>query len=153
MPDCFISYASCDETQAFFARHALESQGLDVFLASQSIEPGADWEKSIREALRNTNWVILLASREACESRFVNQELGAAWFSEKTIIPVIWDISPEELPGWVDRRQALDLHGRSVWDLRQEMEAIAERIKADRNKGLLILGALVSAILFLASRD
>jgi TIR domain len=47
MPDCFISYSSTDEELARFVETHLRAQGLDVFLASVSLQPRERWSEAI----------------------------------------------------------------------------------------------------------
>jgi len=147
MPDVFISYSSKDEDLAKFVKKHLTNEGLSVFLASTSLKPGDHWSKKIMENLRLSNWVILLASRAACQSQFVQQELGGAIYGNKKIIPVVWDMSLSELPGWTRDYQAINLEGTTMESLSQKMADIAKDIKAEKNKGLLILGAIFLALL------
>jgi len=70
-----------------------------VFIASVSLKPGDDWGKEIRRNLLKSRCVIFLASMRACESSFVQQELGMALGASKKVIPIVWDIAPSDLPG------------------------------------------------------
>lgn len=146
MPDCFISYASSDGQLAEFVRRELVGQGVSVFLAPVSIEPGAAWSEVIRNNLRASPWVIVLASHAAVGSAWVNQEIGAAHSGAKNIIPIVWDMPPSELPGWLGRYQAIDLRGGSLDQLQQHVRVIAGRISSDNMMGLVILGALLFAV-------
>ncbi len=152
MPDCFISYSSVDEELARFVEAHLRAQGLDVFLASVSLQPGQRWSEVIWASLRTSKWVVFLASRAACQSAYAQQELGAALVSEKQIVPIVWDLAPSELPGWMKERQALDLRGGSWDDLAAAVYRIADIIKADKQRGALLAGAIVFGLLWLASR-
>ena len=66
-----------------------------------SLQPGQDWHATIRANLQQSRWVFVLASRAACKSIFVQQEIGGAILGDKTIVPVVWDMPPSELPGWL----------------------------------------------------
>src|SRR5215213_336592 len=101
MPDCFISYSSNDQLLANFIHSELTRQNLSVFMASVSLRLGEDWTEAIKANLKASSWVILLASRAACQSAFVLQETGMALATDKRLIPILWDINPSELPGWV----------------------------------------------------
>lgn len=147
MPDAFISYSSQDEKLAQFVHKHLSDEGLDVFLASISLKPGDHWSKKIMENLRSSNWVILLASRAACQSQFVQQELGGAIYGTKKIVPIVWDMLPSELPGWTRSYQAINLAGATLESLSQQMSSIAQHIKSEKGKGLLILGAIILALI------
>lgn len=149
MPDCFISYSSRDHKLAEFVYSELIRLGVSSFLASVTLQPGQHWSSEILDNLRNSKWVILLASRAAVSSAFVNQEIGGALISSKVLIPIVWDISPDELPGWARNVQAIDLRGSTLVGLQNQVAAIAGRINQEKTKSLLIAAATVLLGIFL----
>ncbi len=151
MPDCFISYSSKDQELADFIYSELSKQGLTVFMASVSLKPGENWTDSIRNNLKYSSWVILLASRSACQSAYVLQESGMAMITDKKIIPIVWDISPAELPGWIDRNHALDLKNATIEGIQARISNIANRIRQDKAKGALIAGAVIFGLIIFAN--
>ena len=68
IPDCFISFGSGDRPFAELVKAQLDVHGLDVFLAPVSLLLGEHWSPATLDALRNSKWVLFLASREACRS-------------------------------------------------------------------------------------
>lgn len=149
MYDVFISYASADEGLAKFVYQHLTGERLKVFLASVSLEPGQRWGQEILHALNGSKWVLFLASRAACASPWVQQELGAAIGRKKKLVPVVWDLLPSQLPGWASQFQALNLAGASPVEVQAQMSAIAKRIKADKTEALLIAGVVVAGLIWL----
>jgi hypothetical protein len=135
----------------FVASH-LESEGISVFLATLSLKPGDSWSKKIFKNLQASDWVLFLASRAACRSANVQQELGIALAGQKNIIPVLWDMDVSELPGWIREKQALIFNGISIDDARRKMSEIARRIKKDKALGWLIVGVLAAGIVYLSSK-
>ena len=125
MPDVFVSYSRADHELAKFLHKHLREERLDVFLAPISIEPGSLWRNAILDNLREEDWLLFLASQEACKSSYVQQELGAAIGLEKTIVPVIWDMPPDELPGWIDQKPALNLRGSTWTETKTEVQRTA----------------------------
>jgi hypothetical protein len=149
--DIFISYSSKDEPIARFLHQHLTHEGMSVFLASASLQPGQQWSQEVLTALRTSSWVLFLASRAACSSAWVQQELGAALITQKKLVPIVWDMPPSELPGWVRHYQALDLTHASFDDVKSQMTAIVQRIKADKAQGLLLVGLLLAGLFALGS--
>jgi TIR domain-containing protein len=147
MPDCFISYSTKDQKLAEFVRAELQQHGLSVFMAQASLKPGQQWSDEIRANLKASDWVLFLASSAACESPWVQQELGMAIGASKRLIPTVWDLDPSNLPGWVSEKQALNLRGASVEQLKARMAAIARSIKQEKAQGWLILGAIVFGLM------
>lgn len=146
MVDVFISYSTSDEAFARFMHKHLTDEGISVFLASVNLAPGHLWAKEILEALNSAAWVLFLASRAACNSPWVQQELGIAIATKKQLLPIVWDIQPSQLPGWVGQTQALNLAGKSTAEVRVEITIIAERIKNKKKEGLVLAGLLLAGI-------
>jgi hypothetical protein len=153
LPDCFISYTQSDDWFARLVHAELTRHGLDVFLAPISIRPGERWSPAVWSNLQASPWVILLASRASSASAHVQQECGAAMMAGKTIIPVVWEISPAELPGWLNTRQALDLRGATVGQIAERLAAIARPIQTDKAVGRLIGLGLIYAFLYGVLKD
>lgn len=150
MPDIFISYSSKDAAFAEAICRHLRQESLEVFLAGISLVPGQRWTPQILDNLKSAPWVIFLASRAACSSSYVQQELGAALISGKKIVPIVWDMSPSELPGWISQFHALNIAGAPVERIRVEITNVAQQVKADKRNGLLVAGALLFALFVLA---
>ena len=104
-------------------------------------------------SLEASAWVLFLASRAACASPWVQQELGAALAKQKKLVPIVWDMPVSELPGWTSHIQAIDLAGASVQQVKLQITSVAERIKADKAKGLLIAGVLIAGLLAIISKS
>lgn len=153
MPDCFISYSSVDNTLAQFVNQELTRQGLTVFMASMSINAGDNWSDVILGNLRASSWLIFLASKDACKSAYVLQETGMAMILGKKLVPIVWDIDPSELPGWVNRHQALNLKDATFPLIQTRISEIAKKIQEDKRNGLLIAGATIFGLIWLANRD
>ena len=87
--DVFISHAQADLPLAQFLHRHLSQEGLSAYLATVSMAPGEQWRQVILDNLRSSTWVICLASRAACESQWVMQEMGVAIGANKKLIPPI----------------------------------------------------------------
>ncbi len=141
MTDIFISYSSHDEEIANQIYQVIPDCGLKVFIA-KFIESGDKWEEEIINNLNASNWVIFLASEESCKSPYVQQEIGAAYFTRKNVVPVLLDISPSKLPGWMKKLQALDLSDAAPEKIKKEISTIAQSIKLNKNRNQLMLALM-----------
>lgn len=146
MADVFISHAATDLPLAEFLHRHLTQEGLSVYLASVSMPPGERWMPHIMNNLRESTWVLCLASRAACVSPWVMQEMGAAVSGNKKLVPIIWDQPPESLPGWMKQYQAVNLAGNGQDEAMAAVGRIADAIKAEKQKGLLIFGLIVAGL-------
>ena len=152
MTAAFISYSVKDDHLAKGLYSAMTMAGIETFLAGISIDPGNNWTDTIFEKLNKSDWVFFLASKNSCNSQAVQQELGASLIQKKTIIPLLVDITPEELPGWVGNHQAIDLRS-SPELLRKTIGQIAEKIKIDKFWAGVIVGAIVVGLLVLIAKS
>jgi hypothetical protein len=151
MPDCFISYASADEDIAKHVHSILTSNQVSVFLAPLSLRPGDRWGDEIKAQLEQSSWVVFLASEAACRSPYAQQEIGMALGLRKKLVPVVWDMQPSQLPGWLKEVQALDLRGLTIDNANRRIAAIAKGIHDERVKILLLIAAaLIFALVALA---
>lgn len=153
MPDVFISYSTQDQKFADFVHEHLVAHNIQVFMASLSIKPGQQWGDEIFYNLKSARWVFFLASKAACDSPWVQQELGVALGGAKNIIPIVWNMEPGALPGWISKIQALDLRDGNVEELKARCGAIAKQLKADKIIGGLVLGALISGYIFCSLQE
>lgn len=153
MPDCFISYSSKDERFAQAVYQNLNAHGLQAFMAKITLEPGDRWSDEIQRALAQSAWVIFLASRAACASPFVQQEIGGAIRTQKRLIPVVWDMAPSELPGWTNHLQALDIRNQTPEQIQGAIIEMARSIKASKDKGFLIGAALLAGFIWSLGRS
>ena len=128
MADVFISHAQADLPLAEYLHRHLTQEGLSIYLASVSMAPGERWMPSILNNLRSSTWVICLASRAACESQWVMQEMGFAIGTNKKLVPIVWDIQPDTLPAWMRQYQAVNLGGASQEEAKVAITRIADAI-------------------------
>ncbi len=149
--DCFISYSHTDSSMAKKIHQSLTDLGISAFLAEISLRGGDDWSDEIWSNLRGSQYVVFLASEASCRSPFVLQELGGARYDKKKIIPVVWDMSPSNLPGWVNQSHAVDLRGKDPSAAIEQFTGALAELK-DGNWDLLkvILAVVAFVVLTLA---
>ena len=152
----FISFQSSDIKLAGLIRNALIAQGINVFLAPYSIPPGTRWSSEIFRSLKSSDMVLFLASKKAIQSDYVAQEIGGAHFAKKLLVPVIWEIRPEELPGWSKEYQALDLRKLGP-DWLNHLSIWIASLKARKDKSSfyskVALAALAGLLVWSGSED
>ena len=151
MSKVFISYSTQDENIAQEIFSALRQVGADPFLASISLQPGSNWTEEIFKNLKDAKWVFFIATKAACSSPAVQQELGASLANNKHLIPVLIDISPSDLPGWVGQHQAVDARS-DAGQLRETIGAIGQTIRDDKFWSGVILGGLAVALIASAGK-
>ena len=151
MADVFISHASSELELASFLRRHLETEGLSVYVAELDVQPGQKWMPTIVQMLKSSQWILCLASKRACASPWVMQEMGIAIGTNKKLIPIVWDMSRSQLPAWMQQYQAVDL-GANHESSRDAISLIAETIRADKQKGWLILSLMAAGLMMLGGK-
>src|ERR1043166_5524340 len=85
----FVCYARKDEQFVLQLAGKLKGRGVAVWLDQWDIAAGADWDRSIDDAIRDCAKLIIVLSPQAVESAEVRGELHTALDEKKPIIPVI----------------------------------------------------------------
>ncbi len=148
MSDVFISYSSHDSDIAQKVHSSLTLAGVDTFLAEISIKSGEKWKQSIIDNMNSSQWVILLMSQKAKESMAVSHEIGAAIFQRKNLYPIIWDMSPEEMPEWIQDRQAIDISSGDPDTLHELIESICSQITIKKTIITLFILAICAFVFY-----
>lgn len=153
MKEAFFSYAAKDENIASELYRVMERNEIDTFMAEISIKPGKKWKDEIFANLNKAKWIFFLATKNSCKSQNVHLELGGALAQKKIIIPVLIDVTPEELPDFIRDYQAIDFN-KSPESLFTTIKDISEEIKSDKLRSYLIMGLSVAfvGILFMSLR-
>jgi hypothetical protein len=123
-----------------------------VFVAEHSVEPGASLRETIIAAIRACDLFLLLWSRNSDESRWVQQEVGAATSAGRTILPILLD-RDLPMPGLLGDTKYLRAHDdpeKALAWLRQNV--FARALKKQQAEGLAWLG-LGAAVLFLLTHE
>jgi hypothetical protein len=106
MPKVFLCYAREDASTARRLFLALSKRGADVWIDSEQLTGGENWEDEIENAIRSSDHVVVLLSKHSLKKRgFVQRELKLAldardWFpdEQRYLIPVRLDDTPITSP-------------------------------------------------------
>lgn len=95
----FISYS---RKQLYFAEAIvlhLQKEDIESWFDIQKLEPGIDWESTLKDGYENCQRLVLVASQSALESEFVEVEWATALKNGKEVIlAVVEDVNlPEQL--------------------------------------------------------
>jgi len=89
MSRLFLSYSRADAADATRLRDALQAKGHDVWMDSSRIQSGAQWRKSIVEAIEKADRVLLLLSGNSIHSDNVRREIDIAQDAAVPILPLM----------------------------------------------------------------
>lgn len=97
----FISHCIEDSNRALWLANKLNATGLEVWIDHINIPPGSAIVDLINNAIESCEIFILIWSKHAKESKWVNIEWTTAITMNKTIIPILLDET--QLPGVLRR--------------------------------------------------
>jgi|CXWL01.1.fsa_nt_gi hypothetical protein len=100
MPVIFISYIDEEKEVAHFLADTLQAhfRGVTVSAYSWRQRPGEDWQQQLRHNLSSADAVVFLLGPKSIHKQWILFEYGAAWFSDKLLIPVYHSgLRPEDL--------------------------------------------------------
>jgi formylglycine-generating enzyme required for sulfatase activity len=90
MARIFLCYARTDEAFALPLARVLKEHGADVWIDQWDIPGGADWDKSIDDALYSCAQLLIVLSPQAVASPEVRAELRTALNQGKPVVPVLY---------------------------------------------------------------
>ena len=89
--DAFISHSSKNHARAQRLEAALEAEGLEVWLDDSEIRLGQLLSAELQGSIKSCRALILLWSRAAAESRWVNSEWLTAIHQDVFVLPCVLD--------------------------------------------------------------
>lgn len=92
----FLSYSRQERNFADWLVNNLQRDQVEIWFDLQRLTPGSDWRDQIDQALARSSGLILIASRSALASSYVQQEWQHAHAAGKPVY-VVW-FEPVELP-------------------------------------------------------
>jgi TIR domain len=87
MSTIFISHSSKDQKVARAICAALESRGIDCWLASRNIGPGDNFQEAIVKAIQSAKAMVLVFTDNANNSAEIKKELALASQNKLAVIP------------------------------------------------------------------
>ncbi len=94
MHKAFVSYSREDVLQVEEIDRALHENGVTPWRDQHSLYGGQQWPKAIGEAIATNDFFLLIWSKNAAESHFVEFEWTTAIALRKAIIPCLLDDTP-----------------------------------------------------------
>ena len=85
----FISYSTADANEAYLIKSVLEKNGVDTWMAPESIPAGSNYTKEIPKAISECSVFLLVLSDSAQKSVWVSAEVERAFKCSKIIMPFV----------------------------------------------------------------
>jgi hypothetical protein len=111
----FLSYAFTDRDlvqttiRKLQKQGVLENEALENIDSAQTITFGDDIRQGIRERIQKSDIVILIWSKDAARSPWVQYEVGMAQALERPILVARADKSAPELPAALNENQIIEI--------------------------------------------
>lgn len=99
-------------------------------MAQKDLRAGTDWSPTIRAAIADSRFVLLLLTRRSHGKHWISVETGAAWALGKTTIPLLNQVSPSEITEPLSRSQA-----RPVENAQQQRDLAKELAELNARSG------------------
>ena len=102
----FLSHSGRDQALAGSLRRALGKLGVSAFSAEHDLKPGDDWSKSVLDAIRRSDQVVVLLTEPgSAAASWIGYEVGSASALGKDVVVMkpssfaMRDL-PNDLVGW-----------------------------------------------------
>lgn len=160
----FISHSSRDSPWVEWVAAQARALGLEPYLAEHDPQPGRLLSAKIEAALRSSDVVIVLYTRNSIDSVYVNQEIGFARGIGKLIVPLVHPDVAHRSRAMLDGIEFIvfdfDNPSRGAADLIGELQRIAselqqrELLEAQRRQLMqaVLVAGVVLALVVLAQQ-
>lgn len=125
MSRIFVSYSRQDGPAVTRIANRLKEAGHKVWLDKSTIQGGARWQEEIVRGIEKADVFVLMLSPDAVQSKHIEREIGLAYTTSKTIMPVM--LRRTESPAHVEYA----ISGLDMIDISNEnAESASQRILA-----------------------
>jgi len=105
--------------------HYLDAIGAKTFRDDRDIDGGDDIPESIRQAIKQSDELVVLLTPNSVNRPWVNLEVGAAWgWARLRIVAVLYNVSIDPIPAIMKSKKAIALN-----DFDQYVQEVAKRVK------------------------
>ena len=101
------SHSSKDRWIARQISRLIEERDIKTFLDEKDIQGGDRITKTIIKKIKGCDEFLLLLSPHSSESDWVKYEIGVALAFSKRIVPIVYYVSPEQMPDKLVTRKAI----------------------------------------------
>ncbi len=131
--DVFISYSTRNSEYANTVCEKLENNGIECWIAPRNIKTGTNYAKEIMDGLHAAKIVVLVFSKDAQESEYVNNEIDTAFSKNKHIVSLkIDDTFPkDQLEFFLKNTQWLDASPTALREENKTLESCYDQLVDD----------------------
>lgn len=122
----------------------LNEQGVECFVAENYREPGRLITKKIQDAILTSDVVIVLWTKEAAASAFVNQEVGFARAKGKLVIPFVE--AGVKLEAFLHGTDLIEFGKDTIEKAINALDEFVSGLKLGKEQKQLILGICIAVL-------
>ena len=98
----FVSHATADKGIALLLCEKMDAvRGVTTFRDDRDIDGGDTIPVNLRDALRLSHEMMVLLTPTSVQRPWVQNEIGAMWALGKLIVPVFYQLEPNQFPSLV----------------------------------------------------
>jgi predicted nucleotide-binding protein len=119
----FVSHATYDKWVARVICEKLDALNVSTFRDDRDISGGDSIPDSVRDAIEQSDEIVVLLSPESIARQWVLVEIGMALAFRKRIVPLMFHIHAEQIPDMIDRSRGFSLDDFDAYlaDLKQRI--------------------------------
>lgn len=131
--DIFISYSTQNTQNADAICEKLENNGIECWIAPRNIKTATNYANEIMEGLNAAKAIVLVFSKDAQESEYVNNEIDTAFSKNKPIISIkVDDTFPkDQMEFFLKNTQWLDASPTALKDNNKTLESCYDQLVVD----------------------
>lgn len=131
--DVFISYSTKNTEHAEAIYERLEDNGIKCWFAPKNIGTATNFAEEIMLGIKPAKVVVLVFSKDAQESEYVNNEIDAAFKEDKPIVPIKVDDSfpKDQMEFYLSSTQWLDASPTARKKENKTIESCYEQLVVD----------------------
>lgn len=107
----FVSHATADRWLATVVCEKLELNGAVTFRDDRDINGGDDIPEEIRDAINDSDELLVLLTPDSADRPWVLFEVGAAWGRKKMrITAILCHVTTDRIPDLIKSKKAVDMN-------------------------------------------
>lgn len=152
----FISHSARDQRLVISLSNLLAKFGVEVSVAEWYLSPGEHLDKKVFKLIEESDCVVVLLTRNGIRSNWVHQEIGYSSRCNKLIIPIVEkgiDIK------YLAALQGIEYIEYDPYEYQQALIKLSTFVKSlklkkeEKEKALLVLGAILAFLLLLSGGE
>lgn len=131
--DVFISYSTKNTEFAEAVCDNLENNGVECWIAPRNIKTGTNYAKEIMDGLEASKVIVLVFSKDAQESEYVNNEIDTAFSKGKCIVSLkVDDTFPkDQMEFFLKNTQWLDASPTALKEQDKTLDSCYDQLVVD----------------------